>query len=72
MQTTKYVIKYKLNGERRFEFAQLQSGSEEEARAALEKIHGDADDVITEIKASGGEEQLKELDEAYKKGVDSL
>ena len=49
MQTTKYVIKYKLNGERRFEFAQLQSGSEEEARAALEKIHGDADDVITEI-----------------------
>ena len=27
---------------------------------------------ITEIKASGGEEQLKELDEAYKKGVDSL
>ena len=52
MQTTKYVIKYKLNGERRFEFAQLQSGSEEEARAALEKIHGDADDVITDIKAS--------------------
>lgn len=27
---------------------------------------------ITEIKASGGKEQLKELDEAYKKGVDSL
>lgn len=27
---------------------------------------------IEEIKASGGEEQLKELDEAYKKGVDSL
>ena len=27
-------------------------GEEEEARAALEKIHGDADDVITEIKAS--------------------
>ena len=26
---------------------------------------------ITEIKASG-EEQLKELDEAYKKGVDSV
>ena len=47
MQTTKYVIKYKLNGERRFEFAQLQSGSE-----ALEKIHSDADDVITDIKAS--------------------
>ena len=27
---------------------------------------------ITETKASGGEEKLKELDEAYKKGVDSL
>lgn len=27
---------------------------------------------IAEIKASGGEEQLKELDEAYRKGVDSL
>jgi hypothetical protein len=27
---------------------------------------------ILEIKTSGGEEQLKELDEAYKKGVDSL
>ena len=27
---------------------------------------------ITEIKASGGGEQLKELDEAYKKGVDSV
>ena len=27
---------------------------------------------INEIKASGVEEQLKELDEAYKKGVDSL
>ena len=29
-------------------------------------------DKITEMKASSGEEQLKELDEAYKKGVDSL
>lgn len=27
---------------------------------------------IREIKSSGGEEQLKELDEAYKKGVDSV
>lgn len=27
---------------------------------------------ILEIKTSGGEEQLKELDEAYKKGVDSV
>ena len=50
--TTKYVIKYKLNGERRFEFAQLKTGTEEEAKAALEKIHGDAGEVITDIKAS--------------------
>nr|DAF38531.1 MAG TPA: hypothetical protein [Caudoviricetes sp.] len=28
--------------------------------------------TIAEMKASGGEERLKELDEAYKKGVDSL
>ena len=27
---------------------------------------------IAEMKASGGGEHLKELDEAYKKGVDSL
>ena len=27
---------------------------------------------ITEMKSSGGEEKLKELDEAYKKGVDSV
>lgn len=27
---------------------------------------------IMEIKSSGGEKQLKELDEAYKKGVDSV
>lgn len=37
---------------------------EERKNAILEKIR--------EIKASGGEERLKELDEAYKKGVDSL
>lgn len=39
-QTTKYVIKYKLNDERRFDFAQLETGTEEEARAALEALHG--------------------------------
>nr|WP_155585316.1 hypothetical protein [Pseudomonas spelaei] len=50
-QTTKYVIKYKLNGERRFEFAQLQSASVEEAKAALAKIH-DASDEITDINVS--------------------
>lgn len=36
--TTKYVIKYKLNGERRFEFAQLSSNSVEEAKQALAKF----------------------------------
>lgn len=50
--TTKYVIKYKLNGERRFEFAQLQTGSEAEALAALEAIHGQSDEVISDIKVS--------------------
>ncbi len=37
--TTKYVIKYKLNGERRFEFAQLHTNSVEEAKQALATIH---------------------------------
>ncbi|CCX89822.1 unknown [Firmicutes bacterium CAG:110] len=37
---------------------------EQRKNAVLEKI--------AELKSSGGEEQLKELDEAYKKGVDSL
>lgn len=49
--TTKYVIKYKLNGERRFEFAQLQTSSVEEAKQALAKIH-DASDEITDINVS--------------------
>ncbi len=51
-QTTKYVIKYKLNGERRFEFAQLESGTVEEAKAALTAIHGQTDDVISDINVS--------------------
>ena len=50
--TTKYVIKYKLNGERRFEFAQLENGTEAEARAALDAIHGQSEDVISEISVS--------------------
>jgi len=49
--TTKYVIKYKLNGERRFEFAQLTSNSVEEAKHALAKIHDDSDE-ITDINVS--------------------
>jgi hypothetical protein len=51
-QTTKYVIKYKLNGERRFEFAQLENGTQEEAKAALDAIHGQGEDVISEISVS--------------------
>ncbi|SED75653.1 hypothetical protein SAMN04490185_4119 [Pseudomonas frederiksbergensis] len=51
-QTTKYVIKYKLNGERRFEFAQLENGTEEEAKAALNALHGSSDDVISDINVS--------------------
>nr|WP_189672553.1 hypothetical protein [Pseudomonas sp. SWRI154] len=47
-QTTKYVIKYKLNGERRFEFAQLENGTEEEALAELKKLHGESD-VISDL-----------------------
>ncbi|WP_339473373.1 hypothetical protein [Pseudomonas fluorescens] len=50
--TTKYVIKYKLNGERRFEFAQLENGTAEEAKAALDAIHGQTDDVISDIAVS--------------------
>ena len=48
----KYAISYKLNGERRFEFALLQSASAEEALAALQKMHSDSDDVITDVKVS--------------------
>lgn len=51
-QTTKYVIKYKLNGERRFEFAQLETGTEAEAKVALDAIHGQGDDVISDISVS--------------------
>ena len=50
-QTTKYVIKYTLNGERRFEFAQLEKGTPEEAKAALDAIHGQGD-VISDISVS--------------------
>jgi hypothetical protein len=50
-QTTKYVIKYKLNGERRFEFAQFENGTEEEAKAELDKLH-DQEDLISDIAVS--------------------
>lgn len=48
----KYAISYKLNGERRFEFALLPSPSAEEALAALQKMHGDSNDVISDVKVS--------------------
>ncbi|MGE8064663.1 hypothetical protein [Pseudomonas sp. NPDC089569] len=51
-QTTKYVIKYKLNGERRFEFAQLENGTQEQAKAALDALHGKSEDVISDISVS--------------------
>ncbi|MCI8211483.1 hypothetical protein AUC61_18295 [Pseudomonas sp. S25] len=51
-RTTKFAVSYKLNGERRFEFAQLQSASVEEARNALQKMHGDSSDVISDVKVS--------------------
>jgi len=51
-QTTKYVIKYKLNDERRFELAQLETGTEEEAQAVLEAMYGKSGDVISEVKVS--------------------
>jgi len=50
--TTKYVIKYKLNGERRFEFAQLETGTAEEALTALLALHGQSDDVISDVSVS--------------------
>ncbi|WP_116826139.1 hypothetical protein [Pseudomonas syringae] len=51
-RTTKFAVSYKLNGERRFEFAQLQSASTEEAEAALKKMNGESDDLITDVKVS--------------------
>lgn len=49
-QKTKYVIKYKLDGEQRFEFAELESGTEEEAEAALKKMH--TNEPVSDIKVS--------------------
>ncbi|HKS13599.1 MAG TPA: hypothetical protein VJS90_11250 [Pseudomonas sp.] len=51
-QTIKYVIKYKLDGERRWDFALLTDASEEQALQALRKIHGDDAATITEIHVS--------------------
>ncbi|WP_184959631.1 hypothetical protein [Pseudomonas vranovensis] len=50
--TTKYVIKYKIDGERRWDFAQLPDNSLEQAQVALRKIHGDDAEKITDISVS--------------------
>lgn len=49
-QKTKYVIKYKLDGKQLFEFAELESGTEEEAEAALKKMH--TTEEVSDIKVS--------------------
>lgn len=48
----KYVIRYLIDGQRRWDFAHLQTGSLEEARAALAVIHGDDAAHISEIHVS--------------------
>ncbi|MFF7708933.1 hypothetical protein [Pseudomonas sp. NPDC007930] len=40
---TKYVIHYTLNGQRRWDFAHLESGTAEQALAALLALHGEAE-----------------------------
>lgn len=50
-ETKKYVIKYTLNGQRRFEFVQLSQKCDEEARAKLERMHA-PEDKITDVKVS--------------------
>jgi hypothetical protein len=47
----KYVIRYNLDGERRWDFAHLPTGSLEEAQAELVKLHGEAAG-ITDIHVS--------------------
>lgn len=49
---TKYVIRYLLDGERRWDFAHLQNGSLEEATEALRAIHGDDLSLVSDIKIS--------------------
>ncbi|MGI4838902.1 MAG: hypothetical protein ACRYF9_14910 [Janthinobacterium lividum] len=49
---TKYVIRYLLNGERRWDFAHLNTGSLEEATAALKGIHGDDISQVSDIRVS--------------------
>ncbi|MFB4390487.1 MULTISPECIES: hypothetical protein [unclassified Pseudomonas] len=51
-QTTKYVIKYKLDGQRRWDFALMPDASHEQALQALRKIHGDDADKVSDIQVS--------------------
>ena len=48
----KYVIRYNLDGQRRWDFAHLPTGSLEEAQAELVKLHGEAVAGITDIHIS--------------------
>ncbi len=49
-QTTKYVIKYKLDGQRRWDFALMPDASLEQAPEALRKIHGEDAEKISDIR----------------------
>ena len=51
-ENIKYVIKYKLDGERRWDFAHLTDNSQEQALDALRKIHGEDADKITEVQVT--------------------
>ncbi|MBK5003361.1 hypothetical protein IAE37_005637 [Pseudomonas sp. S31] len=51
-QHIKYVIKYKLDGQRRWDFATLADASHEQALEALRKIHGDDAEKISDIQVS--------------------
>lgn len=50
---TRYVIHYMLDGQRRWDFAQLEHGSLEEALAALLAIHGEEQaSALSDIKVT--------------------
>ncbi|MBG8561122.1 MULTISPECIES: hypothetical protein [Pseudomonas] len=51
-ENIKYVIKYNLDGERRFDFAVLSSTAPQQVEEALRKLHGEDFSKITDIKVS--------------------
>ncbi len=51
-QNIKYVIKYKLEGQRRWDFAVMADASHEQAMQALRKIHGEDAEKISDIQVS--------------------